>query len=261
MNANSAYLLMVGLSVTVAHVVDVDAGQSAKASGPLRVHPTNPRYFTYDTKMSNGLLRAVYLTGSHHWNNLQDSAKLENPLTERFDYESYLGSLEKSNHNFVRMWSWEVGENNLYYEPTPWVRAGPGTASDGRSKFDLKQFNPEYFKRLRSRVIAARDKGIYVSVMLFQGWSIYSHGYGNPWPVHPLNPANNINGVDGDLDEDGEGREVHTLQVPAVTRLQEAYVRKVIDTILLGKAGKRVSGVPAEIRRIHRPVDSRQLPV
>ncbi len=49
--------------------------------------------------------------------------------------------------------------------------------------------------------------------------------------MHPFNEANNINGIDGDPDNDGEGKEVHTLQVPAVTRLQEAYVRKVIDTL------------------------------
>ncbi|UCG59789.1 MAG: DUF4091 domain-containing protein [Phycisphaerales bacterium] len=198
---------------------------SARSGGPLRVHPTNPRYFT------GGSGKAIYLTGSHTWNNLQDSAKLGKPLTEKFDYDGYLRFLEKSNHNFMRMWSWEVGENDLYYDPAPWVRTGPGAGTDGKPKFDLQQFDPEYFQRLRSRVIAARDRGIYVSVMLFQGWSIYSHGYGNPWPVHPFNQANNINGVDGDADRDGEGKEVHTLQLPAVTRLQEAYVRKVIDTV------------------------------
>jgi len=209
----------------------VTALTAAPVTGPLRVHPTNPRYFTDGTKNADGLLKAVYLTGSHHWNNLQDSGKLGKPLTEKFDYDGYLGLMEGSNHNYIRMWSWEVGENDSYYDPVPWVRTGPGTALDGKPKFDLKRLNPEYFERLRSRVIAAGDRGIYVSVMLFQGWSIYSHGYGNPWPVHPFNEANNINGVDGDPDKDGEGREVHTLQVPAVTRLQEAYVRKVIDTL------------------------------
>jgi len=231
MNTNFAHLLVFVLSFIIAHVVDAVAGQSTKASGPLRIHPTNPRYFTDGKKMSNDSLRAVYLTGSHHWNNLQDSAKLGKPLTEKFDYDGYLRFLKKFNHNFMRMWSWEVGENDLYYEPAPWIRTGPGTALDGKPKFDLKQFNPEYFKRLRSRVIAAGDKGIYVSIMLFQGWSIYSHGYGNPWPVHPFNKANNINGIDGDPDDDGEGKEVHTLKVPALTRLQEAYARKVIDTV------------------------------
>lgn len=209
----------------------VSALTAAPATGPLRVNKENPRYFTDGTKRPDGSLKAIYLTGSHHWNSLQDSGKLGKPLTEKFDYDGYLGLLERYNHNYIRMWSWEVGENDSYYDPVPWVRIYPGTASNGKPKFDLRQFNPEYFERLRSRVIAARDRGIYVGVMLFQGWSIYSHGYGNPWPVHPFNEANNINGINGDLDNDGEGREVHTLQVPAVTRLQEAYVRKVVDTL------------------------------
>jgi len=108
MNANSANLLVVLLSFIIAHAVDAGASQSTTASGPLRVHPTNPRYFTNGTKMSNGSSRAVYLTGSHHWNNLQDSAKLGKPLTENFDYDGYLRLSEKFNHNFMRMWSWEV---------------------------------------------------------------------------------------------------------------------------------------------------------
>jgi hypothetical protein len=206
-------------------------GAARSMNSPLRVHPQNPRYFTDGAKMHDGSLKAVYLTGSHHWNNLQDSAKLTKPLTEKFDYEGYLARLARLNHNFIRMWSWEVGENDLYYDPAPWVRTGPGAGTDGKPKFDLQQFNPEYFQLLRSRVIAARDRGIYVSVMLFQGWSIYSHGYGNPWPVHPFNEVNNINRIDGDADNDGEGKEVHSLQVPAVTRLQEGYVRKVVDTL------------------------------
>jgi hypothetical protein len=206
-------------------------GAARSMNSPLRVHPQNPRYFTDGTKMHDGSLRAVYLTGSHHWNNLQDSAKLAKPLTEKFDYNGYLELLTRLKHNFIRMWSWEVGENDLYYDPAPWIRTGPGAGTDGKPKFDLQEFNPEYFQRLRSRVIAAGDRGIYVSVMLFQGWSIYSHGYGNPWPVHPFNEVNNINRIDGDADNDGEGKEVHSVQVPAVTRLQEGYVRKVVDTL------------------------------
>jgi hypothetical protein len=199
--------------------------------GPLRVHPTNTRYFTDGTKAPDGSLKAVYLTGSHHWNNLQDSAKLGHPLTNRFDYDSCLDRLTNYRHNYMRMWAWEVGENEVYYEPAPWARSGPGTAADGKPKLDLKRFNPEYFTRLRSRVLAARDRGLYVGVMLFQGWSICSHGYGNPWPIHAFNKASNINGIDGDADHDGEGKEVHTLQIPAVTRLQETYARTVVDTL------------------------------
>ncbi|MCH8149100.1 MAG: hypothetical protein IH987_14145, partial [Planctomycetes bacterium] len=37
--------------------------------------------------------------------------------------------------------------------------------------------------------------------------------------------------INGDPNGDGKGLETHTLQIPAVTALQEAYVRKVIDTV------------------------------
>jgi hypothetical protein len=69
--------------------------------------------------------------------------------------------------------------------------------------------------------------------MLFQGHSIErkkSHRT-NPWIAHPFNRENNVNDIDGDANGNGEGEEVHTLAVPAVTRIQEAYVRQVIDTV------------------------------
>lgn len=183
-------------------------------------------------------MKAIFLTGSHHWNNLQDSGRHPAPLTNRFDYDGYLKRLQGWNHYFIRLWAWEGpawwfqgGQNDQYYEPLPWARVGHQPALDGKPKFELDQFNEDYFKRLRSRVVAARERSIYVSVMLFQGWSIYSHGYGNPWPGHPFNRANNVNGLDGDPNGDGEGKEIHTLQVPTVTRRQEASVRKVIDTV------------------------------
>lgn len=224
-------LKRIGMMAYLTLLIPGIVAERTLAAGPLRVNEENPRYFTDATKEPDGSLRVVYLTGSHHWNSLQDSAKLGKPLTESFDFDGYLERLVKLNHNFIRMWSWEVGENDSYYGPASWIRTGPGTGTDGKPKFDLRQFNPEYFQRLRSRVLAAGDRGIYVGVMLFQGWSIYSHGYGNPWPVHPFNQANNINGINGDPDGDGEGREVHTLQVPTVTRLQEAYVRQVVDNL------------------------------
>ena len=198
-------------------IVSTNALPAAPATGPLRVHPDNPRYF------ADRAGRAVYLTGSHTWNNLLDSAPIGKPL-RTFDYDAYLDLLQPRHHNFIRMRAWEAGENQSYYEPVPYARTASG-------KYDLHQFNPAYFDRLRSRVAAARERGVYVSVMLFQGWSIYSHGYGNPWPLHPFNAANNVNGINGDADGDGEGKEVHSLKVPAVTRLQEAYLRKVVDTV------------------------------
>jgi len=54
----------------------------------------------------------------------------------------------------------------------PWLRTGPGRGRDGELKFDLTKFREEYFKRLRARVLEAGRRGIYVSIMLFNGLSI-----------------------------------------------------------------------------------------
>jgi hypothetical protein len=68
--------------------------------------------------------------------------------------------------------------------------------------------------------------------MLFNGWSVAKKAGGaNPWACHPFRGGNNVNGVNGDVNGDQSGEETHTLQVPAVTRAQEAYLRTVIDTV------------------------------
>jgi hypothetical protein len=204
--------------------------RSGKTTGPLRRHPSNSRYFT------DGSGKAVYLTGSHTWNNFQEKSDAPSP---NLDYAGYLRLLQEKNHNFMRLWVWEQAawapwtKEKVEFDPLPYVRTRPGMALDGSPRFDLTQFNQEYFDRLRSRVQAAGDHGIYVSVMLFQGWSIGKKPDvpGNPWPGHPFNRENNINGLDGDLDGNGEGKEIHTLGSPAILALQERYVAKVLDTL------------------------------
>lgn len=216
------------------------------ASGPLRLNANNPIYF------ADGDGKTVYLTGSHNWNNLQDADPLfvnnaagqlidPAPLTyPKFDFSAHLRFLIKENHNFIRLWMceeaawvpWLVKKQTI--QPLPYARTGGGTALDGKPKFDLNQFDPEYFDRLRSRVSAARDSGIYVAVMLFNGWSVETKAMPpmtKVWRGHPFNRANNINGVDGDPNGDEEGTEAHTLQVPKVTAVQENYVRKAVTTL------------------------------
>ena len=197
-------------------------------AGPLYVHPTNPRYFT------DGSGKAIYLTGSHNWNNLQDIGTSDLPPV--FDYNAYLDFMIAKNHNFMRMWAWEEAKSpDISYwslrgwrSPNAFARTGPGNALDGKPKFNLRQFNQSYFDRLRARVIAARDKGIYVSIMLFQGCSI-SAVVG--WIAHPFNVNNNIDGINGDIDGNGGGEETDTLSIPVVTDIRKSYIRKVIDTV------------------------------
>lgn len=212
-------------------VLGQGASRVGKGMGPLRVHPQNGRYF-----QNSGTGEVVYLTGSHTWANLVDIGPTDPP--GKFDFDGCLEWMGKLNHNFIRLWTWELAtwnttansENKIHTcSPQPWARTGAGTALDGKPKFDLKKFNPEYFERLRTRVAAAQKKGIYVSVMLFEGWGLqFSKG---AWEGHPFNAKNNVNGIDGDANKDGKGVEIHTLGNKSVTAIQEAYVRKVIDTV------------------------------
>ena len=104
--------------------------------GLLRVHPTNSRYFTDGTKNADGSLKAVYLTGSHTWHNLQDGGPTDPPAA--FDYGGFLRFLVEQNHNFFRLWAWESPreaawhKGTLYCEPLPFLRTGPGNARDGK---------------------------------------------------------------------------------------------------------------------------------
>jgi hypothetical protein len=220
--------------------------QSPVAAGPVRVLPTNPRYFT------DGSGRAIFLTGSHAWDNLQDYSYATLPAPPPLDYDAYLSFLERNNHNFFRLWTRETPivknalQGTTLYDPIAYSRTGPGLANDGRPKFDLTKLNQAYFDRMRARVNAARTRGIYVSVMLFEGFSIEGKGNdgGDPWWGHPFNPLNNVNGLDG-------GKGVHTLANPAVTARQETYVRKVIDTVndldnVLYEISNEDTGSPAD---------------
>ncbi len=139
-----------------------------EATGPLTVCPTNRRYFT------DGSGKAVYLTGSHTWANFSTDQGTGDPPAG-IDYGAYLDFLVAHHHNFFRGWVWDLayslqGSNGgpFRWNPFPWQRTGPGNATDSKPKFDLSQYDQAYFDRLRARVRAARDRGIYVSIMLFQ---------------------------------------------------------------------------------------------
>ena len=177
---------------------------SRPAAGPLTVSAANPRYFTVGSGPADR--QAVYLTGAHIWNNFHDgmgpgSDCAEAP--EQFDYGAYLMFLKDHGHNFIRLWRWEQfksqaagGSYHLCMTPQPWARTGPGTAKDGKLKFDLESFDRAYFDRLRDRVIAAGNEGIYVDVMLFDGWALHLSPAPDNVEGHPFHAANNVNRVD-----------------------------------------------------------------
>ena len=206
------------------------------AAGPLAISETNPRYFTVAAS-DVAHRQAVYLTGSHVNNNFHDGSGpgadcSETP--EPNDFRGYLGFLKERGHNFIRLWRWEQfrsqvagGAFHLCMSPQPWPRTGPGRATDGKPKFDLSKFDPAYFDRLREYVTGAGNEGIYVSVMLFEGFGLHLSLAPDNVEGHPLHAANNVNEIGI--------ASINDYQVlpldPGVQALQETYIRKVIDTV------------------------------
>ena len=213
---------------------DYSTNAISSAAGPLVVSKANPRYFTIASEPDR---KAIYLTGSHIWNNFHDGMGPGSDcaeVPEKSDFDAYLAFLKEHNHNFIRLWRWEQfrsqaagGGYHLCMTPQPWSRTGQGTAKDGKPKFDLDSFNQEYFDRLRERVIAAGNEGIYVAVMLFDGWALHLSPAPDHVEGHPFHARNNVNGVSIESIVDYQ---VLPLD-PRVQAIQEAYIRKVVDTL------------------------------
>jgi hypothetical protein len=111
--------------------------------------------------------------------------------------------------------------------PQPWARTGPGIAKDGKRRFDLERFDDGFFERLRHRVVSAGEAGIYVGVMLFDGWALHLSPAPDHIEGHPFYAGNNVNGISATSINDLQALPLD----PRVRALQEAYVRKVVDTL------------------------------
>jgi len=209
-------------------LISTAMSKSKPITAPLRAFPNNPNYFT------DGRGKAVYLTGSHTWNNFQDWGTDDSP--QPFDFAANVKMLVAHHHNFTLLWQTELpvfrglptranDSPDFFVTPQPWQRTGPGNASDGKLKFDLAKFNPAYFDRLRARVQQLDAAGIYAGVYLFSGeWLLRFRFSGDGYP---LTGSNNVNGID-----DGGGVGSVTMSAPnAITSIQDAFVRKLIDTL------------------------------
>ncbi len=205
---------------------------TARIAGPLVVS-ANPNYF----KDASGTV--LILNGSQTWNTFQDFGSSGSVQT--LDFNAFVKFLLAHGHNFTLLWLTELPKfcgfpstanspPDLTVSPFPWRRTGPGTATDGGLKFDLTKFDQSYFDRLRTRVKALDNAGIYGGVYLFTGeWlNIFrcsSDGY-------PFTGANNINGIDDGYTGGKKGISSITMTAPnAITRFQDTFVEKVIDTL------------------------------
>jgi len=223
------------------YLVAVSLSEPVLATGPLRVHPKNPRYFT------DASGQAIYLAGHQSFVDLQDNSFNKEFIRggqRRLDWAAYLDFLSEHRFNYLRSWIiWSTGSgsmasvNQAIASPMPYRRVeGKGKARDGGDKFDLYQFDEQFFQRMRTRCEGLQQRGIYVSIMLFEVYGfLEGESCGQPpqtlWDGNVFNRVNNVNDVHTDDDGDGKGIEFFYTQDERVLELQRAYVRKVIDTV------------------------------
>lgn len=201
--------------------------------GPLRVSSSNARYFIDNSG------NVVYLSGWHTWYSVQNGGSSDPP--SEFDWTEYLNKLIEFGCNATKLWAsletprgWSH-DNNQWIEPQRYERTGPGTANDGKAKFDVTKINREYLDRLRTRAAACEQVGIYVIVQLFQGWQVENNkgggDGGTPGLYHPYHPDNNINSLDPDSNADDDLRESQYLTGNPALVYQKALIEAIIDEI------------------------------
>jgi hypothetical protein len=183
--------------------------------------------------------RPVALGGSHFWENMSDQGPT--PEIQPFDWPAYLDWLEHRGHNLIRLWTgihhtYMTSEctRPWYMSPVPWSRSRVPGARDGGNKFDLTAWNESWFERLQARVHSAGERGMYVLVMLFDGWDVENNGgEAAQFRFHPFDRHNNINGIGFYRSQDA-WRVLRTETEggsAAVWQIQKAYLHKVMDTL------------------------------
>ncbi len=204
----------------LAAAIALCAGATAASYAPLALHPDNPHYFLFRGKPT------VLITSGEHYGAV---------LNLDFDYVKYLDTLQADGLNLTRTWS------GSYVEPTaafgiarntlapaagrficPWARSEVPGYANGGNKFDLTQWDPAYFKRLKDFIAQAARRGVVVELNLF--CPFYEEGQ---WKLSPQNSLNNINGV-GNIARTN----VYTLdQHGGLLAVHDAMVRKLVTEL------------------------------
>ena len=183
------------------------------SQGVIRISEKNPHYFEYKGR------EILLITSAEHYGAV---------VNRKFDYIKYLDMLAEYGLNYTRIYPGSIIEPAGCWMPedtlapeadaiTPWARSDvPGYIAGG-NKFDLDQWDPEYFDRLRDFLRQADQRGVIVEICFFNCL------HDNYWEYSPLHKDANIQGV-GECDYVG----FQTLDDKALVREQLKYVEKII---------------------------------
>jgi hypothetical protein len=162
------------------------------AVAQFAIHPDNPRYFIFRNKP------LVLITATEHYGSV---------INRKFDFEKYLADHAEKKQTLTRTFltyrelqsaknPWSPCKPESPDFVAPWRRVGKigaggeGAAADGEPKYDLDQWNPEFFDRLHRFLKRASDLGVIVELTLFS-----NHYNEKIWDLSPLSPKNNLQGI------------------------------------------------------------------
>ncbi len=180
----------------------------------LRIHPCNSKVFEFRGQP------LVLLCATEHY-----GAVINRP----FDFAKYLADAHAHKQTLTRLFTLfrELqGDRNPYStcKPetpdyiAPFKRVGPERALDGGLKYDLSQWNPEFFDRLHRFLSQASEYGIVVEVVLLS--NTYAD---NIWSLNPLHPRNNLQGL-----EPVDFPDYTSLRHEALWRWQAAHIQRIV---------------------------------
>jgi len=180
---------------------------------PICLHPQNPHYFMFRGQPT------ILITSAEHYGSV---------INLDFDYLPYLDVLAGYGLNYTRIYAGAYLEPEHYFiqdnplgprigrHCLPWERSSVPSYPLGGNLFDLDQWNPAYFNRLKDFVYQAGKRGIVVEVCMFNAM------YPDTWTKMPLYHANNLQGV-GKC----ECKDFQTLIDQTLLDYQKAYVCKI----------------------------------
>jgi len=174
-------------------------------SGRISISSINPHYFEYNKKQ-------IVLFGASHWTVIGNN---NIPFRELNDVIIQYGA----NSNRATAFAFADPDNQ------PWVRR-----SDG--KYDLSQFNPSYWSRLKEYLSDCESKGIFVILEIWD--EPYIEKRPDRWPVNPWNPNNNVNNIpnlpNDDASYDGSWKGTfYDVTNSKLMHYQDLFVEKLLD--------------------------------
>jgi len=185
----------------------------------LALHPENQHYFRWRGEPT------ILVTSGEHYGGV---------LNSDFDYVRYFDELSRHGLNHTRTFSGVYRENPAAFNITdntlapkagaylcPWARGEQPGYRAGGNRFDLTQWDENYFARLKEYLAQAAKRGIVVELTLF--CPMYKDAM---WDDCPMQSDNNMNNI-GNCPRE----EAYTLKHPKLLEVQLAVTRKIVSEL------------------------------